>query len=90
MKASVTAFVLQVALAAGSGLASAATMDLDFPDAEENGFEEVEAPAAPAPKQHLVAAPVVVRLIPMTPAAAPAPAPAPMDPGDIDAEDGSD
>jgi hypothetical protein len=63
MKVSVTVFALQLGLAIGSGVASASELEMDFPDAEENGYEEVAEPAAPK----LVAAPVEVRLIPMTP-----------------------
>jgi hypothetical protein len=61
MTALIAGLALSVAFFAGVRVA-AASAELDFPDAEENGPELTE----PAPR--LLAAPVVVRHIPMEPA----------------------
>jgi hypothetical protein len=62
MRAFTAVFALGVALVAGGQRASA--NELEFPDADENGPDHFVS-AAPAPR--LLAAPVVVRHIPMPP-----------------------
>jgi hypothetical protein len=75
MTALIAGLALSVAFFAGVRVA-AASAELDFPDAEENGPELTEparlvaAPVVvryiPMEPVHLVAAPVVVRYVPMT------------------------
>jgi hypothetical protein len=100
MTALIAGLALSVAFFAGVRVA-AASAEMDFPDADENGPELVDpAPrlvAAPVVVRHipmeprLVAAPVVVRYIPMGPpasAAKPAaPAPAPTTLADVEPSD---
>jgi hypothetical protein len=66
MTALIASFALGIAFVAGLRVAAAST-ELDFPDADENGPDHFT-PASAEPR--LVAAPVVVRHIPMAQPAA--------------------